>query len=88
MTFDLGCGWLHSADHNSFVKIAEALDFEIDRKLPPWRERAWGKAFPPEDRDDYIRSLDEFFERLDRPPRAASIIRPVSIWKKAIAGIR
>ncbi|MGA7072605.1 flavin monoamine oxidase family protein [Bradyrhizobium sp.] len=64
VTFDLGCGWLHSADHNSFVKIAEALDFEIDRKLPPWRERAWGKAFPPEDRDDYIRSLDEFFERL------------------------
>ncbi|MGB7222053.1 MAG: FAD-dependent oxidoreductase, partial [Bradyrhizobium sp.] len=34
VTFDLGCGWLHSADHNAFVRIAEALDFEIDRKLP------------------------------------------------------
>ena len=30
ITFDLGCGWLHSADQNSFVRIAEALDFEID----------------------------------------------------------
>src|SRR5262249_21030670 len=49
ITFDLGCGWLHSADKNSFVAIAEQLGFEIDRTLPPWRERAWGQAFPPED---------------------------------------
>jgi monoamine oxidase len=27
---------------NSFVKIAEALNFEINRNLPPWRERAYG----------------------------------------------
>src|SRR5579871_4678734 len=64
ITFDLGCGWLHSADHNAFVKIAEALDFEIDKTLPPWRDRiAVSKAFPPQDRDDFIRSLDEFFDR-------------------------
>jgi monoamine oxidase len=79
ITFDLGCGWLHSADHNSFVKIAEALDFEIDRKLPPWRERAWGKAFPPEDRDDYIRSLDEFFERL-REAAKGGVDHPASLY--------
>src|SRR6201993_2022654 len=30
VTFDLGCGWLHSADKNVFVDIAERLDFEID----------------------------------------------------------
>src|SRR6185437_14439466 len=45
VTFDLGCGWLHSADRNSFVKIAEALNFTVDTTLPPWRERAYGKAF-------------------------------------------
>src|SRR5438105_15688048 len=33
--FDLGCGWLHSADQNSFVKIAEQLNFEIDKTRPP-----------------------------------------------------
>jgi len=37
ITFDLGCGWLHSADQNSFVPIAEQLNFEIDKTLPPWR---------------------------------------------------
>jgi len=46
VTFDLGCGWLHSADRNSFVEIAEALNFTVDPTLPPWRERAYGKAFP------------------------------------------
>ena len=79
VTFDLGCGWLHSADRNSFVKIAEALDFEIDRKLPPWRERAWGKAFPPEDRDDFIRSLDEFFDRLEQAA-TSGIDHPASLY--------
>jgi monoamine oxidase len=64
VTFDVGCGWLHSADRNSFVKIAGQLGFEINKTLPPWRERAWGKAFPPEERGDFIRSLDEFFQRV------------------------
>src|SRR5579872_1318148 len=44
--FDVGCGWLHSADKNSFVGIANALNFEINRDLPPWRDRVVGRAFP------------------------------------------
>ncbi|WP_454615937.1 flavin monoamine oxidase family protein [Bradyrhizobium cenepequi] len=63
VVFDVGCGWLHSSDKNSFVAIAGQLNFEIDKTLPPWRERAYGKAFPQADRDDFIRSLDEFYER-------------------------
>ena len=63
VVFDVGCGWLHSADKNSFVKIAEALNFEVDKHLPPWRERAYGKAFPQVDREDFIRALEEFYER-------------------------
>src|SRR6202040_393750 len=46
ITFDLGCGWLHSADRNSFVKIAEQLNFEIDKTRPPWREPSFEAAFP------------------------------------------
>ena len=82
ITFDLGCGWLHSADQNAFVKIAEQLDFEIDRKLPPWRERAWGKAFPPEDRGDFMRALDEFFERLERAAKGG-VDHPASLYLEA-----
>lgn len=66
VTFDVGCGWLHSADQNSFVKIAEQLNFEINKSLPPWRERAYGKAFPQDDRDDYMRALDAFYDRAEK----------------------
>jgi len=71
ITFDLGCGWLHSADENTFVAIAEHLNFEIDKTLPPWRERAYGKAFPQSERDAFIRALDEFYERADAAAQQA-----------------
>jgi monoamine oxidase len=69
VTFDLGCGWLHSADENSFVGIAEQLNFEIDKTLPPWRDRAVGKAFPQKERDEFIRALDAFYERMENAAR-------------------
>ena len=71
VTFDVGCGWLHSADQNSFVKIAEQLNFEINKSLPPWRERAYGKAFPQDDRDDFIRALDAFYDRAEQAAKEA-----------------
>src|SRR5207247_7965590 len=61
VTFDVGCGWLHSADQNSFVQIAELLNFEINRSLPPWRDRAYGKAFPQDARDDVIGALNALY---------------------------
>ena len=54
ITFYLGCGWLHSADENSFVPIAERLNFEIDKTRPPWREQSVHKAFPPPLRTEFI----------------------------------
>ncbi len=42
VVFDVGCGWLHSADQNSFVGIAGQLGFELNKDLPPWRRaRLW-----------------------------------------------
>jgi monoamine oxidase len=93
IVFDVGCGWLHSADQNSFVKIAEALNFEINRDLPPWRERAYGNAFPREERDDFIRSLDEFFGRVhDAAKRgidaaASTCLEPGNRWNPMIDAI-
>lgn len=64
VTFDVGCGWLHSADKNSFVPIARALEFELNKDLPPWRERVYGNAFLQSERDDFMRAMDAFYERL------------------------
>jgi monoamine oxidase len=63
--FDVGCGWLHSADQNSFVQIAEQLNFEIDKTRPPWREQAVHKAFPPPQRADFLAALDAFYDRAE-----------------------
>jgi monoamine oxidase len=79
VTFDLGCGWLHSADRNAFVGIAESLNFEIDRTLPPWRERAVGKAFPQEERASFIHALDDFFQRLHEAAKAG-VDHPASLY--------
>jgi monoamine oxidase len=93
IAFDLGCGWLHSADKNSFVEIAERLNFEVDKALPPWRERAYGNAFRQEDRDDFIRALDEFYDRAEEAAkgggdRAASIcLEPGNRWNPMIDAI-
>jgi len=93
ITFDLGCGWLHSANKNSFVGIAEQLNFEIDKTLPPWRDRAVGKAFPQKERDDFIRALDAFYERMEnaaqggRDSAASNYLEPGNRWNPMIDAI-
>ena len=35
---DMGAGWLHSADRNPLVTVAERQGFTIDRSTPPWQK--------------------------------------------------
>jgi monoamine oxidase len=93
ITFDVGCGWLHSADKNSFAKIAEQLNFEIDKTLPPWRERAFGKAFPQKERADFIAALDAFYDRAEeaaksgRDSAASDYLEPGNRWNPMMDAI-
>src|ERR1700748_1003005 len=66
IVFDLGCGWLHSADKNRFVDIAGQLNFEVDKTRPPWREQSFDTGFPLAERQDFIRALDEFYDRAEQ----------------------
>jgi monoamine oxidase len=93
VTFDLGCGWLHSADKNSFVAIAGQLGFEIDQSLPPWRDRAFGEVFPDRERAQFFVAIDDFYERLaaaalhgkDSP--ASLYLEPGNRWNPMIDAI-
>jgi monoamine oxidase len=69
--FDVGCGWLHSADQNSFVAIAEQLNFEVDKTRPPWREQAVHKAFPPPLRAEFLAAFDAFYDRAEEAAKQA-----------------
>src|SRR5256886_5126031 len=66
VVFDVGCGWLHSADQNSFVKIAGQLDFEVDKTRPPWREQAVPEPFAAPQRAEFLAALDAFYDRAEQ----------------------
>jgi monoamine oxidase len=97
IVFDLGCGWLHSADKNSFVKIAEQLKVEIDKTRPPWREQSFDTGFPLQERADFIRALDAFYERAEQAARklkksggdtaASTYLEPGNRWNPMIDAI-
>ena len=90
IVFDLGCGWLHSADRNSFVSIAARLDFVIDKTRPPWREQSFDTGFPIAERMDFSRALDAFYDRAeqaakrDRDSVASLCLEPGNRWNPMI----
>lgn len=91
--FDLGCGWLHSADKNAFVAIGEKLGFEIDRTRPPWREQSFDKGFAKPLRDEFVAALDAFYDRAeeaaqaDRDSAASDYLEPGNRWNPMIDAI-
>ena len=93
VTFDVGCGWLHSADRNSFVAIAERLGFAIDKSRPPWRDESVNIAFPPDQRADFLAALDAFYERCedasdaDHDSAASDWLEPGNRWNPMIDAI-
>jgi monoamine oxidase len=48
---DLGCGWLHSADRNPWVGIADASGFAVERRRSAWNQQYRDLGFSPEDQD-------------------------------------
>jgi monoamine oxidase len=90
---DVGCGWLHSADRNPWVAIAEAQGCAVDKTPPPW-SRPWvqigRRVF---DGADFAQALQGFRRRADslaedEPDRpAAAFLKPQSRWNALIDAI-
>src|SRR5579871_1546454 len=93
VTFDVGCGWLHSADKNSFVPIAKNLRFELDQKRPRWREQTRNIGFPDELRAAFMDELDAFWDRCDELAQQAEdmpaerALEPGGRWNPLINAI-
>ncbi len=83
---DMGCGWLHSADRNPLVPVAEALGFTVDRSPPNWGEQAGNRGFSATEQGDYFRALSEIEARLEAAAKAgqdapaATLFEPGSRW--------
>jgi monoamine oxidase len=93
ISFDLGCGWLHSADRNAFVDIARQLDFAVDKTRPPWRGQIFDAAFPTKLRTEFLNAIDAFYDRAEqaaKAPRdaaASTCLEPGNRWNPMIDAI-
>jgi monoamine oxidase len=90
---DMGCEWLHSADRNPLVGIAQKLGFAIETEKPNWGSHA-GRGFSDGEQAAFRAASDEFWEALekahedgfaDRP--AASYLPPGGRWNGLIQTI-
>ena len=66
---DLGCEWLHSADKNVLVKVAEAHGFTVDKGTPGWSGPA-SVGLPSRDHAEYRKALEDFFDAVEEAAAA------------------
>ena len=88
---DLGCGWLHSADRNSWTHIAEASGKAIDRRPPLWGGQHHNLGFSPSEQNAARAAFAAWLQRLsDTPPPsdcAADALQPGGEWNGYIQAI-
>jgi monoamine oxidase len=89
---DLGCGWLHSADRNPWVAIAERQGRTIDRTPPPWSRPSLPFGFPVAAQHEFSAAMNAFFARVSaaaaRPDRAAAeLLEPGCRWNGMIRAV-
>src|SRR5882757_801331 len=53
LPIELGCAWLHSADHNELCAVAIQSGLTIDKTRPPWRTQMNDVGFAPADQEDF-----------------------------------
>jgi monoamine oxidase len=63
--FDLGCGWLHSADRNPWTRIGAESGFTIDKTDPAWGKQSFGPGFSQDDQEAFALASRRFHERLE-----------------------
>lgn len=82
LPLDLGAGWLHSAQHNPWVAIAEASGFTVDRTLPRWREQWRELGFSKAEQQAAGQAYGDFDARLRTlaTDHAADALIPGSEW--------
>ncbi|HEY1309809.1 MAG TPA: NAD(P)/FAD-dependent oxidoreductase [Pseudolabrys sp.] len=89
---DLGCGWLHSANRNPWVAIAQAHGFIIDKAPPPWRKPALQKGFSLAEQHEFSAAMDKFYDDVDAVAigpdvAAASVLEPGGRWNDLIIAV-
>ena len=91
MPIDFGCGWLHSAERNPLVPLAEACGLAIDRSEAAWGEQLDNLHFPAAAQDEAWQAYRRFVDTLaDNPPpsdRASDALAIGDRWRPFVDGL-
>src|SRR5438105_7229987 len=90
LPMDLGCEWLHSADRNVLVPLAQELGFSINPRRPDWTTRLRYSGESEEAEADWLAERESYYwavrraaqEPEDRP--CSSVLRPGGRWNALI----
>ncbi len=89
---DLGCGWLHSADRNPWLKVAEGQGRTIDKTPPPWTKPALSIGFSLAEQHDFSNGIERFYARVEAAAKApdvaaATLLVPDDRWNNLIVAV-
>ena len=83
---DLGCEWLHSADRNVLVPLAEQLGFALNRRRPDWTTRLSRSGESKAAEADWMREREAHYWAIHRAARepedrpASTVLEPGGRW--------
>ena len=88
---DLGCGWLHSGDRNSWARTAEEAGLVVDRQPARWGVQHRHLGFSPSERKAAGAAFDAWLERISAAPPpsdcAADALPPGGEWNDYLEAI-
>jgi monoamine oxidase len=91
LRLDLGCGWLHSADRNSWARVAEEAGVAVDRRRPAWGVQHRNLNFSPGEQSAAHAAFAAWLERLSVAPPpsdcAADALPPGGEWNNYLQAI-
>ncbi|UPG86288.1 FAD-dependent oxidoreductase [Luteibacter aegosomatis] len=73
LPLDMGCGWLHSADHNAWHRIGEENGWDIDRRPAAWDKPQPHPHFSESEQAQAHAAYDAWHERLMASPPASDL---------------
>jgi monoamine oxidase len=83
---DMGCEWLHSADRNLLVPLAERLGLALNRRRPDWTTRLRRSGETAAAEADWIREREAHYWAIHRAAQepedraASSVLEPGGRW--------
>jgi monoamine oxidase len=89
LPLDIGCGWFHSAERNSWIRIAEATGVHINRSRAQWGVQYRDLGFPKEQQAVAHQAFDAWMHRLHQSASdcVADALEPGGEWNDYIRAI-